>query len=295
VTTQGRSPSEPTRSGPAGAPASTPGVTDKVQDTASRVADTVQETTRPVVDKASETVQQAAERATEQATSRLDMAVDYAAETLTGVAQALRQTGQHLREEGSQPMLGRYADTGAEQIERFSGYLRQHNATELLTEVETYARRNPMTFAGGAFALGLLAARFFRSTGHRPQPSPPPRPALPPGRPSPSVTRSTPPVAVPRYGSGAELATSQPPSYANAAPATRPVPASSEHTGPSSVTPPSTPQTSTSTREAERLTPAPGSLPSAGAATPSPARPGGTTGGPSPSSEREGPGGARRT
>ena len=293
MTTQGRRPSEPTRSGPTGAPASSPGVTDKLQDTASRVADTVQETTRPVVDTVSETVQQAAEQATEQATSRLDMAVDYAAETLTGVARALRQTGQHLREEGSQPTLGRYADMGSERVERLGGYLRRHDATELLTEVETYARRNPMTFAGGAFALGLLAARFFRSTGQRSQPAPPARPTHTPGRPSPATTPGMPPVAAPGYGTGVQTATSQPSSHASATPATQPVPASSERPGPSSATPPSSPQTSTPTGETGRPTPTPGSLPGSGTTTPP--QPGGSTGDPSPSSGPEGPGGARRT
>ena len=293
MTTQGRPPSEPTRSGPAGASSSTPGMTDKVQDTASRVVGSVQETTRPVVDRASETAQQVAEQATEQVTSRLDMAVDYAAESLTGVAQALRQTGQQLRQEGSQPALGRYADSGAQQVERLSGYLRQRNATELLSEVETYARRNPMTFAGGAFALGLMAARFFRATGHRPPPPPPARPRLPYTAVSVGAPRTSPTAAVPRYGSAEGLATSTPPSYAHTAPATPTTPASPNVASPRTGTGASGTGTGTGTsdtgREAERLTPVPGSQSAAGglgsSGTPS------TTGGASPAGSPSSTGG----
>ena len=283
MTTQGRPPSEPTRSGQSGAAAQTPGMTDRVQNTAGRVADTVQETARPVVDKASETAQQVADQAGEQVTSRLDMAKDYAAESLTGVAQALRQTGQHLREDGSQPTLGRYADTGAQQVERFSGYLRQHQATELLSDVETFARRNPTTFAGGAFALGLLAARFFRSSGRRPH-APTTRSGMAYGSPSPAPRPATPPPAPrPRFDA------SNPPSYASGAPAARNIPASPEWTPPSPGSASSGPGASTPGREAERQTPVPGSQPttpgtgSPGAAptplgTPSPGA-GPTTGG----------------
>ena len=272
MTTQGRPPSEPTQSRPSGASTSTPGMTDKVQDAASRAVGSVQETTKPVVDKATGTAQQVAEQATEQVTSRLDMAVDYAAETLTGVAQAVRQTGQHLREEGSQPTLGRYADTGAQQVERLGGYLRQHDATEILSEVETYARRNPMTFAGGAFALGMLAARFFRASGqrsqtssmrsgasygssYRPTPPPAPRPVAPPPAPRPNFNASN------------------PPSYSSGAPAARNIPASPDWAPPS----PSS-GSGTTGRDAERLTPTPGSQSGTGS-TPSGAAPstGGTT------------------
>ena len=57
------------------------------------------------------------EQAVEQATSRLDMGKDFVAETMKDIAQALRQTGQHLREDGNRPMVAQYADRGAEQIE----------------------------------------------------------------------------------------------------------------------------------------------------------------------------------
>src|SRR5215212_9424044 len=144
---------------------------DKVQETASRLIGSSQGgegssgsqdggVTGPVMDKAAE-----------QVTSRLDMGRDYVVETMTGVAQALRQTGQHLREEAAQPMLAGYAERGAEQVERLGGYLRQRDASQLMTEMESFARRQPMVFSGAAFALGMLAVRFFRSEAPPQRPS----------------------------------------------------------------------------------------------------------------------------
>src|SRR5215207_1453815 len=105
---------------------------DKVQETASRLAGMGQETGGSQRGQGSgqsgSMTDQAAEQVTEQVTSRLDFGKEYLVESMTGVAQALRQTGQHLREEGSQPMLAQYADRGAEQIERLGGHMRQRDA-----------------------------------------------------------------------------------------------------------------------------------------------------------------------
>jgi len=255
--------------------AATPGVTEKAQDvasqvvdkaqeTAGRVADKVQQTAAPVVDQASEKAGQVAEKATEQVSSRLDMGKDYAADALTGVAQALRQTGQHLREEGSQPMLGQYADSGAQQLERFTGYLRQHDTDDLIADVESFARRSPTVFAGGAFALGLLAARFFRSSGQPRQPSSPTRPGMPSGyRPPTSRPPVAPPSARPATpGPTPRPAANQPPSYAGGAPAARTAPASSDWM-PGERSTSGGGMTGTG-REAERTTPVPGAMPPTG-------------------------------
>jgi len=142
-------------------------IVDKVQETASRIAGTNQGGAGQ--GQSGSITDQATEAVSDQVTSRLDMGKEYLVETMTGVAQALRQTGQHLREEGSQPTLAQYADRGAEQIERVSGHMRKRDANALLSEVEGFARRQPMVFAGGAFALGMLAVRFLRSSGQLPQ------------------------------------------------------------------------------------------------------------------------------
>jgi hypothetical protein len=291
MTATERFPSEPRGTGATSPPGSTPGMTEKLQDTASRVADTVQDAAAPVLDQAGERASQVADQVMDQATSRMDLGKEYAVETLTGVAQALRQTGQHLREDSSQPTLGQYADTGAQQLERFTGYLHQRDTNQLLSEVESYARRNPTIFAGGAFALGLLAARFFRSSGQRSQTR-----SVPGGTPSGSFSPLAPSrQAGTHAGMPPRPTTGQRPGPLSTAPAARNIPPSPEWS-------PSTPgrastgtNTGTADPQADQRTPVPGSQPSLGtsASRPSgspPVRPGSGTGATTPDTDRPQPG-----
>jgi hypothetical protein len=86
-----------------------------------------------------------------------------ASRSLNRVADALRQTSHHLDEEDQQK-LGDYAEQAAHWVEEFSGYLQEHEVDDLLREVENFGRRRPEIFVGGAFLVGFLAARFFKST-----------------------------------------------------------------------------------------------------------------------------------
>ena len=212
------------------------------------------------------------EQATDQITSRLDMGKDYVAETVTGLAQAIRKTGQQLREEGSQPTMAQYADRGAAQVERFGGYLRQRDTGQLVSDLEGFARRQPMAFAGSAFALGMLAVRFLRSES-QPQrqmgsSAPYGRPALstPPTTPRP-MTGTVPgsPLASPGGNTGAGQSTvnrpgsSQPTMPAGSTPATVRTPGVPTTPAPGTATPGARPP---------QTPPGAGSSPSAGAAVP---------------------------
>jgi hypothetical protein len=52
-------------------------------------------------------------------------------------------------------------------LERFSGYLSEREVGDLVYEAEDYARRHSAYFVGGAFLLGLLGARFLKSSTPR--------------------------------------------------------------------------------------------------------------------------------
>lgn len=112
--------------------------------------------------KAGEVVDQAKQQATSQLSSQKDRAVD----SLGTVADALRQTGKHLRESDQQG-IAQYADKAAERVEQFSGQLRGKDVQEIVRDVERYARQQPALFLGGAFVLGLLGARFLKSSAQR--------------------------------------------------------------------------------------------------------------------------------
>jgi predicted AlkP superfamily pyrophosphatase or phosphodiesterase len=61
-------------------------------------------------------------------------------------------------------MFARYSNQVADRVERASTYLEEHDLDELMVEAEDFARRQPELFIGGAFTLGLLAARFLKSS-----------------------------------------------------------------------------------------------------------------------------------
>jgi hypothetical protein len=128
-----------------------------------RVTEQAKEQTQQVAHQTQQQASQAAHQARQKAKSQLATQKERAAGTLGGVAQALRQTGQQLQEQ-DQGSVGNYAQKAADRVERFSGYLRQRDVDQLVGEAESFARRNPVPFLGGALALGFFATRFLKSS-----------------------------------------------------------------------------------------------------------------------------------
>jgi len=83
-----------------------------------------------------------------------------AAGELVDVANALRQTSQQLDGNSVAPYVAKAAD----QLERASNYVRTADLREMQRGVESFARREPLLFIGGAFALGMVAARFLKAS-----------------------------------------------------------------------------------------------------------------------------------
>ena len=121
--------------------------------------------TTPTVNQAKQALSTVATQAGEKVASRLDTQKDKAADELGNVAHALRQTGDQLRGQNQDGGVHQYVASAADQIERLSGYLRSTNTRELMSGVERFAREQPALFVGGAFMLGLLGARFLKSSG----------------------------------------------------------------------------------------------------------------------------------
>lgn len=110
--------------------------------------------------------QQAGELATrggEQVKSQLANQKHEAAQRLTPIQTALRETAQQLRKQGQGP-VAQYADKTSDQVERFSGYLRETEVDEIVNEARGFARSRPALFLGGALTLGFLGARFLKSS-----------------------------------------------------------------------------------------------------------------------------------
>ncbi len=115
-----------------------------------------------VKEQVREVVNDVQDQAQDMLTSRKEQAVS----GLGNIAQAFRQTEDQLRGQ-EQTAAANAINTVANQMERFSSYLSNKEVTDLLDEAEGLARRNPELFLGGAFALGLLASRFLKSSARR--------------------------------------------------------------------------------------------------------------------------------
>ena len=83
------------------------------------------------------------------------------ATAIVGVADALRATSSKLKEPGPLPAI---AERAANTIDRVAEFVDQRSLRDVATSIESYARRQPAMFVGGAFALGLLAGRFLKSS-----------------------------------------------------------------------------------------------------------------------------------
>ncbi len=122
---------------------------------------------KEILQQAKETAGQAYGKVTEQASSTITAQKDNLARGLSSVAHGIRSMGESLRS-GEQPtpvagFTAKYGDSLAQQVEQVSNYLEKKDLREFVKDVEVFARRNPAVFIGGAFALGIAAARFLKS------------------------------------------------------------------------------------------------------------------------------------
>jgi hypothetical protein len=150
-----------------------PGTTPADTGSGSQVGQTAEQAKQQTQQLARQARQQAGElanRGSEQVKSQLANQKHETSQRLTPVQTALRETGQQLRKQGQGP-VAEYADKAADQVERFSGYLRETEVDEILDEARGFARQRPALFLGSAVALGFLATRFLKSSSEQGAPA----------------------------------------------------------------------------------------------------------------------------
>jgi hypothetical protein len=104
-----------------------------------------------------------ASRGTEQLKGQLANQKRNASQRVVPIQSALRETGHQLRNQGQEPVAD-YVEQAADQVERFSTYLRETHVDEIAEEVRGFARRRPGLFLGSAAAIGFFATRFLKSS-----------------------------------------------------------------------------------------------------------------------------------
>src|SRR3954452_23539269 len=131
-----------------------------------------------VADQAQQKLMEVAGTAQEQAKTQIGGQLNQVGEALESVADAMTSVGKQLREKDQDHLAG-LADQAAQRVDQFSGYVKGRDVDQLIGDVEHFARRQPMVFLGGTFLLGLMAARFLKSS--RPEPEMRYRPNMGPG------------------------------------------------------------------------------------------------------------------
>jgi hypothetical protein len=131
------------------------GVKDKAKSAASETAQSLKESARGAADTMSS-----------EAANYANQARDTAASEVKGVASALRKASDELRTGSPQERtFSQIADTLAD----FADTVRDKDMGELVGSVNTFARRNPLAFIGGAALVGFAATRFAKASESRPR------------------------------------------------------------------------------------------------------------------------------
>ncbi len=125
-------------------------------------------TARSFIDQAKDAAGQAYEVVTDKAATKLDEQKSTLSGGLSTVADSVRQVSDNLgsgkTDSGLAESAAKYTQTAAKHIEDVAGYFENKNVREMARDLEGFARRNPAIFLGAAFGLGMLAARFLKST-----------------------------------------------------------------------------------------------------------------------------------
>jgi hypothetical protein len=123
---------------------------------------------KELLDQAKSTANDAYDKFAEKATSTIEEQKTGLAGGLTSVADSFRKTGDSIASGQSQSQVteytAHYAKTAADKLEGVARYFENSDMKAMARDAESYARRNPAIFLGGAFVLGVLAARFFKSS-----------------------------------------------------------------------------------------------------------------------------------
>ena len=140
-----------------------PGTTPVESGSSSQVTEQARQQGQQLAQQARQQAGDLASRGTEQIKGQLANQKHDASQRMVPIQSALRETAQQLRRQG-QGSVGQYAERAADQVERFSTYLRETDVDEIMDEVRGFARRRPALFVGSAAAVGFFATRFLKSS-----------------------------------------------------------------------------------------------------------------------------------
>jgi hypothetical protein len=140
--------------------------------------------------------QNAASKTQDVVRKQVDERSTQVGEEVSSVAEELRSVSEHLRQSEEGGRGARLAEQAADRAETVGNYLRDSDADKLLSDAESFGRRQPWLVLGGGVLLGIAAARFLKASSQQRYESGQSRPstASAPTRPEPAVAEPQMPV-----------------------------------------------------------------------------------------------------
>ncbi len=133
-----------------------------IESTTEQVKDQVRDKAQMAQDKADATAGKARSRLREQ----IDQRSTQAGDEIRSTAHQVRSLAEQLRAQGKD-MPARMVEQAADRSESFGTYLRDADGERLLSDVESFARRQPLAVAAGSLALGFAASRLLKASSSR--------------------------------------------------------------------------------------------------------------------------------
>ena len=130
-----------------------------VNDIKQQVGDTATQAISQAKDSAGQALGVARKQVTDQLTTQKNRAAD----SLGGIKTSFQQIGDTFATNGV-PVVGDYAHSLSDQVDKVAGYLRDSDLETLGRDAQAFARQNPAVVIGGAFLVGIALARFFKSS-----------------------------------------------------------------------------------------------------------------------------------
>lgn len=125
------------------------------------LASTASDVATDIAGKAAETGRQLYESAKDQATGYADQRKDQAAQSISDIAQSIRETGKSFEE---RPNIRAFVDSAANGLEQLSGTIRDRSFSDIYADVESFARQRPWALGAASMVAGFMLSRFIKSS-----------------------------------------------------------------------------------------------------------------------------------
>lgn len=122
----------------------------------------VEEAASKAQDRASELREQGSMRLREQ----VDQRSTEVGTQVSSLAEALRRSGNDLQNEGNDK-AAQLASQVADRLEGLGSYLQRMSGDEVMSDVESFARRRPWMLAGVGLLAGVAASRFMKASSEK--------------------------------------------------------------------------------------------------------------------------------